>query len=104
MLSLVGEEGLAELLRSMVKDLDLDQDKIVPPEGVLKARALQQQAAVQRAREQLLGQAAPAGGKKVTFERGSDGAIQGAKVMPDLNEQLLNNAPVTDVFTQPRNT
>ncbi len=49
---IVGEPGIAELLRQVAKRLDMDTDRIVPPAPVLQARLNQQQAAQQQATQQ----------------------------------------------------
>lgn len=75
-LQIVGMEGRAHLLREAAKSLDMDTDKIIPPESVLKARqALMQQAQMQ---QQAVAQ--------------QQEAAQGN------GQELANGAPVTDNF------
>jgi hypothetical protein len=77
-MQIVGLEGRGELLRSAVRRLDINPDKVVPPSSVLKMRALamqmQQQAQAQQAQQQEPG---PEGGQ---------------------GERLMNEAPTTDHF------
>lgn len=81
---IVGPDGIAELLREQAKTLDMDTDKLVPPEFVRKAMmAAQQNQAMQAAQAQQGQPTAP----------------------PQLGsgQQLQNGAPTTDNF-QPMRT
>lgn len=78
-LNMVGEEGLAALLREQAKGLDMDVDKLVPPDAVLRAKAMQQALIAQQAAQ---GQAGlqPQG---VSIGSGQD-LVGGAPVAADL--------------------
>lgn len=74
---IIGEEAVVRLLRSVADGLDFpDLDKIIPAPEIVRARLMQQTAAMQ--------------------------AQQGAQVMPDNKQQLENGAPVTDTFAPAR--
>lgn len=83
-MQIVGMEGRAYLLREAARSLDMDTDKIVPSDSVLKAR----QAAVMMAQQQAMmaGQADP------TAQGGTPEKAQGN------GQELTNGAPVTDNF------
>lgn len=83
---IVGNDGIANLLREAAKTLDMDTDKIVPPEYVLRAREAiaQREAFMQQQAMQMTA------------------AQQQGMVMPDNGQQLQNGAPVTDNFTPQR--
>ena len=78
-MQIVGLEGRAYILREAAKALDMDTDKIVPSESVLKMRA-------------MAAQAMP--------PQGQPGAQPGQQPQsPSANgQELLNGAPVTDNF------
>lgn len=80
-MQIIGVEGRAELLRHSVKRLDMNGDKVVPPEAVLKQRLAVQNATMM---------AQTMGGP------GAQGAAPQEK--PD-QEQLQNGAPVSDHFS-----
>lgn len=83
---IIGEEGIAALLREAASNLGMDVDKIVPSEESIRvAKAVaQQQAMIAQA------QGVDAQGKP----------IQGAGVMPQTNNQnLANGAPSVNNFT-----
>lgn len=79
LMQLVGEEGLAALLRQMAEGLDIDVDKLVPPEPVLRARAL-------AAQQALLAQAQ------------GQGALQPQGVRVGSGQRLESGEPVVDNF------
>lgn len=95
-LDIVGEEAIADLLREVVKPLNMD---IVPSKEDIRARAIIRQQ--QMMLEQM---AAMQGGnqREVNFQRDQNGAITGMKVMPRNRQQLQNGAPITDNFAPPR--
>lgn len=76
-LQIIGMDGRAELLRHAAKRLDLNVDRVVPTASVLKQRAAQAQQ-MQLAQQQAA-QGAPSGN----------------------GQELLDNEPVTDNFSQP---
>jgi len=85
--NIIGEEAVAELLRTMATGLNMDTDKIIPPAEVIKARMFQQQ---QQQVQQMM--AAQMAGPQA----------QGKRVMPGNAQQLENGAPVTDNFAPAR--
>ena len=100
-IDIIGEEAIAALLREAARGLDMDVNDIVPPPEIIRARIMAKQAAMlqqQFAANQAAGQPT----ESVQFDRGPDGEVLGAKVMPG-NRQLLNNgAPITDNFAPAR--
>lgn len=78
-MQIVGLEGRAYILREAAKALDMDTDKIVPSESVLKLRAAQAQVAAQ--------------GMPPQAEPG-----QGPGNPANNGQELMNGAPVTDNF------
>jgi len=92
-MSVLGVEGRAEVLREVVKTLDLDTDRIIPTTEMLKVRqALAQQ---QQMVAQAQGQApmpAPPGG-------GTPAAPGGPS---PTGQTLMNGAPQVDNFSPPR--
>lgn len=103
---IIGEEAVANLLRTMAAGLDMDTDKIIPPPEVIKARLFQQkQEAMQ---QRALAQRQATAGLDVPMEdmqisRDENGAMAGIRVMPgNANRQLQNGAPVTNNFTPAR--
>jgi len=75
-LSLIGQEGLAEILREIVDGMDFTSDEIVPTKEILSKR-LQAQAVQQQA--QLMAPEGQAGGKQASKGKEVDGAgaVQG---------------------------
>lgn len=106
-IDIVGEEAIADLLREVVKPLNMD---IVPPKEVIRARAImrQQQMMLQQKQEAD----AMAEGDQVDFQRSDDGEMtgmrvggkkqQGKRTMPGNRQQLKNGAPITDSFSPSR--
>jgi hypothetical protein len=96
---IVGEEGIAALLRETASTLGMDVDKIVPSEEavrVAKAQAQQQQMLAQAAAVQQ--SMLPT--ESINFQRDADGAVTGAQVMPNTaNQNLQNGAPSVNNFT-----
>lgn len=95
-MAIIGEEAIAELLRTMAAGLDLDTDKLIPPSEVIRARIFQQkqEAASQAALAQknaMMGAEPPAG----------QPAPPGAVATPAASgggSQLMNGAPVENQF------
>ncbi len=87
---IIGQEGLAELLRPIVKRLDLNADKVVPPLQVLRQRMAEQ------AQQQMLMMAQQGG---APGQPGQPGAPGGTPAKPRPGEQLQNGAPTTDQFS-----
>lgn len=81
---ILGREGVAELLRPIVKRLDLNADKVVPPAQVLRQRAAEQ-AQLMMAQGGMPGQ-----------PPGPQGAVPAKK--PG-GENLQDGTPVTDRFS-----
>jgi hypothetical protein len=79
---IVGPEGIANLLREQAKTLDMDTDKLIPPEFVRKALAAAQQNAMAQQATQQVPQGAPAMGS---------------------GQQLMDGTATTDNF-QPMST
>ena len=95
----IGEEAIADLLRTMASGLDMDTDKLIPPPEVIKARMFQQQqqALQQQQRQmQLAAAGVPPGAAPGT------GAQQGPQVMPGNAQTLQDGAPITDTFAPSR--
>lgn len=82
---IIGHEGMAELLRPIVKRLDLNADKVVPPLQVLRQRMAEQ------AQQLMLQNAAGMPGQP-----GAPG--QGAPMKKPGGEQLQDGTPTTDRF------
>jgi hypothetical protein len=97
-LDIVGEEPIAELLREVTKQLNMD---IVPPKEVIRARALMRQQMMMA--EAAQGGTGEEGGEEVSFEHDDNGRMKGMKVMPGNKQRLGNGAPVTDNFAPSRN-
>lgn len=74
---IMGTSGRSYLLRETARPLGLDTDKVVPTDEERKEEQLQQQQAQQQAQAQALN--AP---MSIQFQRGADGALQGANVNP----------------------
>ena len=106
-IDIVGEEPIADLLREVTKQLNMD---IVPPKEVIRARALMRQQMMQL--EQANAAAAEQEpDSEVDFKRGGDGEVKGASVknkkqgprtMPGNRQRLGNGAPITDNFAPSR--
>lgn len=77
-MQIVGMDGRAYMLREAARALDMDTDKIVPSESVLKAR----QAAMMIAQQQMQMQQ----------------QMQGQPAAQGSGQELMNGAPVTDQF------
>lgn len=82
---IAGLEGLGELLRPMVKRLDINPDKVIPPASVLRQRQ------AEKMQQALLAQAGAMPGQP-----GAPGAVPGKK--PG-GENLQDGTPVTDTFS-----
>lgn len=98
---IVGEEAIAEMLRYGAKNLDFDTDSLIPPAEIIRARIAQQQQQQQMLLAMQMGMAGQPS-ESIEFERGADGAVTGAKVMPGNQQRLMNGAPVTDNFAPKR--
>jgi hypothetical protein len=87
---IVGMEGFAELLRPTVKRLDVNPDRVIPSNAVLRQR-LAQQAAQQMLMAQMAGAQEGAPGES---------APGGTPKKPEQGgERLMNGAPTTDNFS-----
>lgn len=81
-MQIIGLEGRAELLRQSVRRLDLNGDKVVPPDSVLRQRTAMQQAQMAMA------------------AMGPQGTAQGQTPAPASNgETLQDGTPTTDNFS-----
>lgn len=95
---IVGEEGIAAMLREALKATDMNVDDIIP--GAEERRA--KQFAIQQA--QMVAQAsalqqAQQPTESIQFQRDQNGAVTGANVMPNTaNQNLSNGAPKTNNF------
>jgi phosphohistidine phosphatase SixA len=87
-MQILGMEGRAELLRSAVKRLDVNSDRVVPPLAVMRQRAAEQ--ALQAQQQLMLAppDASQPGGANPN----------GSQPKPGGGEQLMNGAPITDTF------
>jgi hypothetical protein len=85
-MQIIGIEGRAQVLRESAKSLDLNVDKVVPSESVMRAKS---QAAAQQQMQPQGGQ--PQGGPP------QSGQPQGGQ--PQNGQSLMNSAPVTDNFS-----
>ena len=103
---IIGPEGIAMLLRQGAEQLDLDTDKIVPSEEILRAQQMmQEQMEMQRqaASQAALQAAQTMPVEQIQFRRGADGEVQGMDIMPGAGQQLMDGAtPVNAQFQQPR--
>jgi hypothetical protein len=97
-MAIIGTEGRAEVLRSVVQTLDMNPDKIVPAVAVLKEKQkkieMAQVAAAAEA-QQLPGTDAPGASPGTGGAPGTPGNMP-AQAAP--GQQLMNGAPVTDNF------
>lgn len=85
-MQIIGLPGRAALLREATKNLDMNVDKVIPSESVVKARAAQ--AAIQQAQMAQMEQA------QGNPSSGGSPAKPGGH-----GQQLMNHAPVTDHFS-----
>lgn len=97
-MEIVGEEAIADLLREVTRPLNMD---VVPPKEVIRARMLMRQQMMMQ-QQMLMAQAAQQPENTVEFDRGPDGAVRGARVMPGNKQKLMGGAPVTDNFAPQR--
>ena len=98
---IIGQEGIANLLRQVVKGLDMESSKIIPSEEDIKVNTIIQQ--FQQFMTQM--KAAAAGQQpteEIKFNRDENGAVTGAQVMPGQGQQLQNGAAPTDNFAPQR--
>lgn len=98
---IIGEEAVADLLRTMASGLDMDTDKLIPPPEVIRARMFQQQQqAVQQQMmaQQQAGVDADMSGEQMSIQRDADGAMTGMTTTPGRGAQLQNGEPVTNNF------
>lgn len=98
---IIGEEAVADLLRSMASGLELDTDKLIPPPEVIRARIFQQKQ--EQAQQAALAQQQAMTGMDVPIEqmniqRDENGAMTGMTTMPGKGSQLQNGEPVTSLF------
>jgi hypothetical protein len=97
-MAIIGTEGRADVLRSVVQTLDMNPDKIVPAVAVLKEKQkkieMAQVAAAAEA-QQLPGTDAPGASPGTGGAPGTPGNMP-AQAAP--GQQLMNGAPVTDNF------
>lgn len=102
-IAIIGTEGRAEVLRSVVQTLDMNPDKIVPPLAVLKEKQKLIQAA--QAAAAAAAQEQPGAGLPGVPTPGTGGAPGTPGNMPPQaqpGQQLTNGAPVTDHFQPPQ--
>ena len=99
--SIIGEEAVANLLRTMAAGLDLDTDKLIPPPEVIRARIFQQQqqqvqadTLAQRQAEAEMGQPL----ETMSIQRDESGAMTGMTTAPGKGSRLQNGEPVTNLF------
>jgi hypothetical protein len=92
----LGEEAIADLLRTLARGLDMDVDKIVPPPEVIRARIFQQRQ--QQLMAQNLAAAAAAKGQPGQPAPGP----QGPRTMPGQGQMLMDGAAPTDNFAPQR--
>jgi hypothetical protein len=87
-MQIVGINGRREILREVAKTLDMNPDKIVPPEGLVQQMAAQAQTQAAGSQPSVPGQP-----PQPTAPGGTPGSTQ-------INQQQLSNgAPVTDNFS-----
>lgn len=104
---IIGEEAVADLLRTMASGLDMDSDRLIPPPEVIKARMFQQQQQ-QVQQQQLAQQQAMAGldvpTEQMNISRDASGAISGMTVMPGQQNRQLpqGGGQTTNNFTPMR--
>lgn len=97
-IEIVGEEAIADLLREVCKPLNMD---IVPPKEVIRARVLAKQQLMMM-QQMLEAQAMGQPDATVNFDRDSEGAVTGARVMPKQKQRLIGGGKVTDNFAPAR--
>lgn len=97
-IDIVGEEAIADLLREVTKPLNMD---IVPPKEVIRARVLAKQQLMMM-QQMLEAQAMGQPESTVNFDRGADGEVTGARVMPKQKQKLIGGGRVTDNFSPAR--
>lgn len=81
---IIGQEGLAAVLREVVKNLDMNPDSIVPSSEILKAR----QMAIAAAQEQA-----------AQAELAANGGTQPDAGPSESGQELMDGAPVADNFS-----
>lgn len=92
-MQIIGLEGRAEVLRETTKSLDLDVDKIVPPEDILMQTIMKRMQA---------GMLPPPGGAPAGQAPTAGSPTPAAPGMPSQSGQtLMDGAPVTDQFSPP---
>jgi len=106
--SIIGEEAIADLLRTMAAGLDMDTDKLIPPPEVIKARMFQQQQQAAQAQVMAQQQAAMEAGQpteQMDIQHDENGRMTGMTTRPGGQrpgvgggQQLMNGAPVTNNF------
>lgn len=100
-IAIIGEEAIAELLRTMAAGLDLDTDKLIPPPEMIRARLFQQQQQKAQADALAKQQAAAGAGQpseSMSIQRDGSGAMTGMTTMPGKGAKLMDGAPVTNDF------
>lgn len=98
---IIGPEGVAALLRASMKGLEMDTDKIVPSEEAVRAQHLAQQNAQEqmlRQQQMMAEQQAQQPIESANPPHGQNGGAIGAGAMPGNGQQLMDGAPVTDIF------
>jgi hypothetical protein len=100
-IAIIGEEAIAELLRTMASGLDLDTDKLIPPPEVIKARLFQQrqqQAQADAFAKKQMEAEAGEPSETLSFQHDDTGRMTGMTATPGKGAKLMNGAPVTNNF------
>ena len=96
--NLVGESGVAEILREVLKTADFRNiDKIIPTTTALARRQAEQLAIAQQQQAQQA-QLAQQPQQTIKAKYDENGQFVGADVMANQGQELQNGAPVTDNF------
>ena len=99
--SIIGEEAITDLLRTLAVGLDMDTDKLIPPPEVIRARLFQQkQSEAQKAaleqKNAMMGADVPP--EQTTFQHDENGVMTGMSTAPGRGQRLMNEAPVANNF------
>lgn len=98
---IIGQEGIANLLRQVVKTLDMESSKIIPSEEDVKVNTIIQQFQQFMAQMQAIQQAGQPT-EQINFQRDDSGAVTGANITSKSGQSLENGVPVTDLFSPQR--
>lgn len=94
-MQILGVEGRAQILREVVKTLDLDTDRIIPPPEVMKVKQALAQA-------QAIAQQQAVAGQQLALPAPDGPTPAGAEGGPsDTGQALMDGAPQTDNFSPP---